>query len=367
MRPRILAAALLALSALAASAAASSNDTPALRMAHRMGAGWNLGNSLEATGGETAWGNPPATRALFDAVRAAGFRSVRIPVAWKQYADADDRIGGAWMARVTQVVDDARAAGLMVIVNIHWDGGWMQPTAARQAEVNARLKTFWTQIAANFRDHDDGLLFAGTNEVMVAGDYKPPTAEYAAVQNGFNQVFVDAVRATGGRNATRFLVVQGFNTNIDNTAKTARLPRDTVPGRLMMEVHYYDPYDFTLNDKSAIWQWGAAATDPRAHEPWADEAHVDAQFQKMKARFVDRGVPVILGEFAAISRAEIPGAEAYRVRWDRYVAHAAFTHGAVPMYWDPGTTGNHGAGLFDRATGAQVHPALVRAIVDAAR
>jgi endoglucanase len=365
MRNRTLAAALLLLAAASGPQAAETPDITALQMAHRMGAGWNLGNSLEATGGETAWGNPPVTRALFDAVRAAGFRSVRIPLAWKQYADADDHIGAAWMARVRHVVDDARAAGLVVVINIHWDGGWMQPTAAKQAAVNARLATYWTQIATNFKAYDDQLLFAGTNEVMVEGDYKAPTAEYAAVQNSFNQTFVDAVRATGGNNAARFLVVQGFNTNIDFTVSTARLPTDTVPGHLMMEVHYYDPYDFTLNAKSAIWQWGAGATDPKATEPWADEAHVDAQFEKMKTRFVDRGIPVILGEFAAISRSEIPGAEAYRIRWNGYVAHSAFTHGAVPMYWDPGSTGNHSSGLFDRKTGAQVYPALVSALVDA--
>jgi endoglucanase len=341
-------------------------DVTALQFAHEMGIGWNLGNSLEATGGETAWGNPPVTRALFDAVKAAGFRTVRIPLAWKQYADADDRIGAAWMARVTRVVDDARAAGLVAIINIHWDGGWMQPTCANQAAADARLAKFWTQIANNFRSHDDGLLFAGTNEVMVAGDYKAPTAEYAAVQNGFNQVFVDAVRATGGNNATRFLVVQGFNTNIDFTVDTARVPVDTVPGRLMMEVHYYDPYDFTLNAQSAVWQWGAGATDPKASEPWADEAHVDAQFEKMKVRFVDRGIPVILGEYAAVSRTDIPGAEAHRLRWTRYVTRSALAHGAVPIWWDPGSTGNHSSGLFDRKTGAQVHPALVGAIVDAA-
>lgn len=118
-------------------------------------------------------------------------------------------------------------------------------------------------------------------------DYGPPSAEYAAVQNGFNQVFVDAVRATGGNNAQRHLVVQGFNTNIDNTLAVNTLPRDTARQRLMMEVHFYDPYDFTLNAASHIWQWGAGATDPAATEPWGDEAHVDAQMQKMKTAWIE--------------------------------------------------------------------------------
>jgi endoglucanase len=202
---------------------------------------------------------------------------------------------------------------------------------------------------------------------MVTNVYSAPTVENQTVQNGFNQTFVNAVRATGGNNAARHLVVQGYNTNIDWTVSYAVVPTDTVASRLMMEVHYYDPYDFTLNASSAIWQWGATATDPNATETWANEAYVDGQFQKMKTRFVDQGIPVVLGEFAAISRTNISGAEAYRTKWDQYIAHSAFTHGAVPMYWDAGSTANNGTGLFNRSTAAQVYPALIGTIVGAAR
>ncbi len=341
-------------------------DLTSLQLSKLMGAGWNLGNSLEAIGGETAWGNPATTQAFMNAVKAAGFKTVRIPVSWKQYADASDVIGATWMARVTQVVDYAKAAGLFAIINIHWDGGWMQPTFAAQAAANARITKFWTQIAINFKAYDDTLLFAGTNEVMVDGDYGTPKAEYVAVQNGFNQQFVNAVRATGGNNAVRHLVVQGFNTNIDHTINFAVMPTDATQDRLMKEVHYYDPYNFTLNDKSTIWQWGAGATDPKATETWANEAYTDAQFQKMKAGFVDKGIPVILGEFGAIRRTEYPGAEAYRLAWDKYIARSAWTHGMVPVYWDAGAaTENHSMGLFNRNTGAQVYPELIRALVEA--
>lgn len=338
-----------------------------LQLSQLMGAGWNLGNSLEAIGGETAWGNPTTTQAFLMAVKAAGFKTVRIPVSWKQYADASDVISTTWMARVTQVVDDAKAAGLYAIINIHWDGGWMQPTYAAQAMANARITKFWTQIASNFKAHDDTLLFAGTNEVMVDGDYGTPKAEYVAVQNGFNQQFVTAVRAAGGNNAVRHLVVQGFNTNIDHTVNFAVLPTDTAKDRLMMEVHFYDPYDFALNDKSKIWQWGAGATDAKATETWANEAYIDAQFQKMEATYVDKGVPVILGEFGAIRRTEYAGAEAYRLAWDRYVARSARSHGLLPVYWDAGAPrDNHSMGLFDRSTGEQVYPDIIKALVDAA-
>ena len=334
------------------------------QLAAQMGVGWNLGNSLEAIGGETAWGNARTTQQMIDAVKAAGFKTIRIPVAWKQYADASDTISPVWMARVTEVVGYAKAAGLIAIINVHWDGGWLQPTYAKQKDATDRLTKYWTQIAINFKGFDDTLLFAGTNEVMVEGDYGTPTAEYVAVQNGFNQTFVNAVRATGGNNAVRHLVVQGFNTNIDHTLAFAVLPKDSATQRLMMEVHYYDPYNFTLNDKSGIWQWGAGATDPKATETWANEAYTDAQFQKMKTRFADAGVPVIVGEFSAMARTTIPGAEAYRQAWDQYISKAATSRGMVPVYWDAGATGNGGSGLFNRATGQPVYPALIGAIVN---
>jgi len=342
-------------------------DLTSLQLSQLMGAGWNLGNSLEAIGGETAWGNPATTQALLTAVKAAGFKSVRIPVSWKQYADANDNIGATWMARVTQVVDYAKNAGLVAMINIHWDGGWMQPTYAAQAVANARITKFWTQIANNFKGYDDTLLFAGTNEVMVTDNYNTPTVEYYTVQNGFNQQFVNAVRATGGNNAVRHLVVQGYNTNIDHTVNFAVMPTDTATNRLMMEVHFYDPYDFTLNDKSTKWQWGAGATDATAKVAGYDEAWVDAQFQKMKTKYVDKGIPVILGEYAAMRRTEYGGAETYRTAWDKYIAQSAWAHGMVPVYWDAGAaTDNYSSGLFNRSTGAQAYPDIVKAIVNAA-
>lgn len=352
---------------LGANAAAAEGmvDPTSLDLAKEMSPGWNLGNALEATPDETAWGNPKTTQALMDAVKAAGFKTVRIPVSWSAHADADFNIDPAWMARVGEVVNMARKADLYVIVNLHWDGGWLKPTYAAQAAANARLAKLWTQIAGTFRDYDDHVLFAGTNEVHVEGEYGAPTAENATVQNGFNQVFVDAVRASGGNNATRELIVQGYNTNIAYTLATMTLPADPAPNRLMVEVHYYDPYDFALNDKSGIWQWGARVRDPSAAESWADETYADAQFEKMKTRFVARGVPVILGEYGAIRRSEFDGAEAYRKDWDAYITKSAVRHGLVPLYWDNGSTANHGMGLFDRATGAEAFPEIIGAIVAA--
>lgn len=338
-------------------------DITSVEMSKEMSPGWNLGNTLEATPDETSWGNPPVTQKLMDAVKAAGFKSVRIPVSWTAHTGLNDAIKDHWMARVTEVVNYARKAGLYVVINEHWDGGWQKPTAEAQAEVNARLAKLWKQIAENFKDYDDHLLFAGTNEIHLEGQYSLPSAENAAAQNSFNQTFVDTVRASGGNNAKRVLIVQSYNTNIDAAVASFVLPKDTVANRLMMEVHFYDPYNFTLNEKSAIWQWGSLATDPKAAEAWANEAYVDKQFDKLKKNFVDKGVGVIVGEYAAIMRSEYPGAERQRVYWVLYVTKSAHFYGLVPFYWDAGSTANHGAGLFDRRTGEQQYPYLVDGIV----
>jgi endoglucanase len=189
------------------------------------------------------------------------------------------------------------------------------------------------------------------------------------VQNSFNQTFVSAVRATGGRNAYRHLIVQGFNTNIDYTVSFFAAPVDRVEKRLMVEVHYYDPYDFTLNTTSTITQWGKNATDPTKTETWANEAYADGQFQKMKSKFIDNGYAVILGEYGAIARLNLGSATlnadhaAYRKYYMEYITKSIVSHGLIPFYWDSGFTGDNGMGIFDRASGARAYPGIVEAVV----
>lgn len=348
------------------SSSSAASSLTSVQLTRLMGAGWNLGNSLDAIGGETAWGNPMVSQQLINAVKAAGFKTIRLPVAWSQFSDETNFvIKTAWVDRVEQVVNYALNNDMYVVMNIHWDGGWMQPTYAKQAYVNNRLKIMWTQIATRFKNYDDRLIFAGTNEVMVDGDYGTPTVEYYTVQNSFNQTFVDAVRATGGKNATRFLTVQGFNTNIDHAVNFAKIPTDSVVNKLLMEVHYYDPYNFTLNTSSNITQWGNIATNPSATETWANESYVDAQFQKMKSTFIDKGVGVILGEYGVVSRTNVSGHETYRVYWNQYITKSAVQHGMVPVYWDNGYSGNGGMAIFDRNSGVQLYPNIIQAIIGA--
>ncbi|WZL90408.1 cellulase family glycosylhydrolase [Salinimicrobium sp. 3283s] len=336
-------------------------DISSVQLSDEMGIGWNLGNSLEAIGGETAWQNPVVTQKLIDSVKAAGFNTVRIPVAWSKFSNAENfTIKETWMNRVEEVANYVLSNDMYAIINIHWDGGWMQPTYEEQDYVNDRLEKMWQQIAIRFRDYDDKLLFAGTNEVMFGNDYGTPTKEYYTVQNSFNQTFVDAVRETGGRNHYRHLVVQGFNTNIDHTVNFAVIPEDVVEHRLFMEVHYYDPYNFTINEETSVYQWGEDA--PKS-EDWGNESYVDTQFQKVKDYFIDKGVGVIMGEFGAMKRDKVEGHEAYREYYIEYVTQAALEHGIVPIYWDNGNEDDLGFAIFDRETGAVLYPNLIDALI----
>lgn len=323
----------------------------------RMSPGLNMGNTLEAIPKETSWGNPVPSASYFKAVREAGFKSIRIPVAWSQYSNGQNIISSKWLNHVAEVVSMARKAGLIVMINVHWDGGWLQPTYAKRSEAQSKLEKFWSQIALRFRNYDDLLLFAGTNETAVHGEYGPPTAENAEVQNAFLQAFVTTVRATGGKNHDRLLVVQGYSTDIDATVKVNTvLPKDPTPNRLCMEVHYYSPYNFVLNEKSNIWQWGKTATDPKFTDTWGNEDYVDAQFAKMHSAFISKGVPVILGEYSAMNKRSYPGMNEYRKIWDIYVTKSAVEHGMVPMLWDTGD-------IIDRLTGKQKDTDLIARIM----
>jgi endoglucanase len=336
-------------------------DMGSVQLSDEMGIGWNLGNSLEAIGGETAWGNPVVTERLIDSVKAAGFNAVRIPVAWSKFSDSENFIiRETWMNRVEEVVNYVLDNDMYAIVNIHWDGGWMQPTYEEQDYVNERLDIMWQQIAIHFRDYGDKLLFAGTNEVMVEGDYGTPTEEYYTVQNSFNQTFVNTVRETGGRNHYRHLVVQGFNTNIDHTVNYVDIPEDVVEDRMFMEVHYYDPFNFTLNEDSNVYQWGEDAPES---EDWANETYADNQFQKMKTNFIDQGIGVILGEYGAIKREGVEGHEAYREYYLEYITKSALEHGLVPVYWDNGDIDDLGFALFERNTGETLYPGVLEALM----
>ncbi|MBR08668.1 MAG: DNA mismatch repair protein [Rickettsiales bacterium] len=350
-------------------------------LAAEMGVGWNLGNSLEAmlsnngvlSGNETSWGNPVITKQLIDSIKAAGFNTIRLPVAWSHQFDDEETfdISYEWKLRVEEVVNYALDNDMYVMMNIHWDGGWLNdPVYEKQEELNDRLEIMWKQIAKFFRDYDDHLLFAGTNEVLLEGDYGTPTAEYVEVQNSFNQTFINTVRATGGRNAYRHLVVQTFNTNISHGINYFEVPEDEIEDRMMVEVHFYDPYQFTLDANSGVYLWGEANAGSVAHSDWGDEDWVDDIFGQVLTHFVNGGYPVILGEYAASLRTNL-SEDAYakhiesRNYYLNYVTKTALKNDMVPVYWDNGHTGDTGSGLFNRADGSKAHPDALEAIISA--
>jgi endoglucanase len=352
-------------------------SSDAMVLAPMMKAGWNLGNSLEATGvsngvftaGETLWGNPATTKTLIDAVKAAGFNSVRIPCAWSGYIEDEEtyKISDAWLNRVKEVVDYCIENDMYAIINIHWDGGWLEehPLYSHQEDVNKKQKALWEQIAVAFRNYDEHLLFAGTNEVHA--NYGNPTAENIETQQSYNQTFINAVRSTGGKNAWRNLVVQGYNTNITHTINHMIMPSDPANNRMMAEVHFYDPWDFCGESTSNKFLWGAEFSGSPNVSSWGQEAWVDEAFGMMKTKFVDNGIPVILGEYGAILRTNLQGAAQQdhitaRNNYLHYVTQAAKDNGLIPFYWDNGFTGDNAFGLFNRATGEKVHDDAISAI-----
>lgn len=344
----------------------------ATELASKMGAGWNLGNSLDAyssaEGNETAWGNPVVTPELIAAVHDAGFETIRIPVTYmKRVGDAPDyTIEVEWLDRVQEVVDYAIGEGMYVIVNIHHDGNndtpsWIDCTQEDQSGIQEKFSKMWEQISTRFADYDQHLIFESMNEIH-DGSYQEPTGESGQMYydniNALNQVFIDTIRSTGGNNADRCVLMPGFNTNIDYTIAGFELPTDPTADRAMVSVHYYDPYEFCLQESPRIYGWGQNASN---HANWGDEDYVDQQMNKLKETYVDKGVPVIMGEYGCMYK----GIDSYRRYYNEYVTKAAHDRGIVPIYWDNGYNGDFGFSLFDRNTGEIQHPEVVEGIIRA--
>jgi len=349
----------------------------AVELAAKIKLGWNIGNTLEATGGETAWGNPKVTKALIDLVKANGFNAIRIPCSWNQnLANATTaQIKTEWLNRVKEVVQYCVDNDMYVIVNIHWDGGWLENnvTEAKKVDNNAKQKAFWEQIATHLRDFDEHLLFASANEPNVEN------ATQMSVLTSYHQTFVDAVRSTGGKNAYRTLVVQGPSTDIKKTNDwMTALPTDKVANRMMAEVHYYTPYQFCLLDKDGaetwekmVYYWGAdyhSTTDTAHNCTWGEEADLDKFFLSMKSQFVSKGIPVILGEFGAIRRDLTDDALALhlnsRAYYLKYVVKQAKANGLIPFYWDAGNMGVNTMSLFNRTNNTVYDQQALTALQD---
>lgn len=296
----------------------------ALEATRLMGNGINLGNTMEACDNnvgiktnaplsyETYWGQPKTTQAMIDGMKAAGFDTIRIPVAWMTNAthlyEGDYTIDADYMNRVEEVVRYARKAGMYVIVNDHWDGGWYGMFGSESAETRAlameAYKGMWQQIAERFRDYSDYLIFESANEEL-GGRFDENSPLYCsdsvvtylndderyALTNEINQTFVDVVRATGGNNATRLLLIAGYSTNIDQTCDDRfQMPKDTADSKLMVSVHYYDPWSYCgASSAASATKWGTVS----------DYEYMDQQLAKM-TKFTEAGYGVVIGEYGAL-------------------------------------------------------------------
>lgn len=341
-------------------------DDPALVPVY-MGMGWNLGNQLDAwaneVANETCWGNAKCTQATMAAIRAAGFRTVRIPVTWlgKVGAAPDYKVDADWLARVAEVVGYAENAGLNAIINIHHDGAdskhWLDikgasTSTSKNEAVKAQLKAMWTQIATKFADKGNFLIFECMNEIHDGGwgwgDNRKDGGKQYKTLNEWLQVCVDAIRATGGNNSTRWIGVPGYCTNPDLTMSNLVVPSDAA-NRLMVAVHFYDPSNYTLEDKSS--EWGHNGSKSKK-ESWGDEDNVRSVFSKLQNTYVSKGTPVYIGEIGNVHRST-ERAEAFRRYYLEYVCKAAKTYGMAPIFWDNGSanTGRESSGLFNHATG----------------
>ncbi|WPU94857.1 glycoside hydrolase family 5 protein [Mucilaginibacter sabulilitoris] len=307
--------------------------------------GWNIGNTMEAPGSETGWGNPLITEDYIKFIKQIGFNAIRIPCAWDQYADKKSaKIQDAWLNRVKQVVGYCVKNDMYVLLNIHWDGGWLENncTPVKKDAVNAKQRAYWEQIATVMRDFDGHLMFASANEPAITD------ASQMSVLLSYHQTFVNAVRATGGRNTYRVLVVQGPSTDIKKTNDLmSGLPADQVADRLMVEVHYYSPFNFCIMEKDQSWgrmfyYWGSghhSLSDTSRNPTYGEEAEVRNAFQLMKTKYVDRGIPVLMGEYGAYRRTTPKDLTTHNEAvdyWIKFTTQQAIANGLKPFFWDIG-------------------------------
>ena len=350
-----------------------------------MGLGWNLGNQLEASSGglpsETCWGNPEITKELIDTVKGQGFKTVRIPVSYlDMIGDGPDyKIDTDWLDRVQEVVDYVVDNDMFAIVNMHGDGyytvdhSWLlcAEDDDKQTEIKDKYGKVWTQIADRFKDYDQHLIFESMNEEFNNDYGKPDEKAYDNI-NAYNQIFVDSVRATGSNNEKRWLLLPGWNTNIEYTAGddyNFKIPTDNgckADGkRIMISVHYYDPFNFTIDEnKTAKTQWGKYAV--KNYDNWGQEDYVDSQMALLNEKFVSQGYPVVIGEFGAQDKTEKFADYNEFIRyWSEYLIKAAKKNGVVCVYWDNGYNGNKGFGIINRFDYTITQPDLIAGMMRA--
>lgn len=340
-----LLAAMLMLCALPASAEELTGLT-ANEIVARMGLGWNLGNTFDAHHGNTwdvysqeqSWGNPKVTAELIHKVKEAGFKTIRIPVTWYPQLSKDGNytIKPAFLARVKEVVDWAYAEGLFVILNVHHEDKWLnvKNLDTDYEKIGVQLAAIWRQIADNFADYDQHLIFEGMNEPRMKGssvEWNGSAAGYEAV-NYLNQVFVNTVRTDAkGYNGERALMIPGYAASSSSAVmKSIKLPQwqGKQAENLIVSVHCYTPYDFCLADTQTKFY--------RILSSYTTE--IDMIFYTIKDLFLKKGVPVVIGETSATNKDNTQARE----QWAFHMGKQSATFGVPIIIWDNGHNGNSG-------------------------
>lgn len=332
-------------------------DITAMELTADIKVGWNLGNTLDANGGtgvsqETSWGNPKTTPELMQGVKDAGFNAVRIPTTWENQMDENNVINAEWMARVKEIVDYAYDLDMYVILNMHHEE-WYQPYADKEEEITAKLQTCWTQIAEAFKGYDQHLIFEGMNEPRWKNtqfEWNGGNDEGRTVVNHLNKAFVEAVRATGGNNQYRFLMVCPYAANSSESALAAlELPDDD---RLIVSVHAYIPYSFALQNPGSD-KWVASKANCTNE--------IDTLAEVLNRLFISKGQAVIIGECGAMNRQN----ENYRAAWAEYYFSTFKNIGIPCFWWDNGAfMSGETFGLFDRYTNVPRYNLLVQGIMN---
>ncbi len=335
---------------------ASGMGSTAAQLAANITIGYNIWDSLEAPN-QTGWGNPLVTQALIDVIKQSGFNAIRIPCNWNTYANqTTEQIDPVWLARVKQVVQYCFNDNMYVMLNIHYDGGWLDCTAtgAKQDTINARQKALWEQIATTMRGFDEHLMFASSNE---------PNATDVPTTNTlmrYHQTFINAVRSTGGKNSYRSLIIQAPSTSLDlantylkpaNVYKAVTALTDKVPNKMMIEFHYYTPPNFCILSADASWGkewyfWGANfhTTNPLfldRNSTSNEESYADSIFNTAKANFTSKGIPMIMGEYGTAYHADKLTGDAAdsllsvnsQMHFYSYITKQAKANGVTPFLW----------------------------------
>jgi endoglucanase len=345
-------------------------DISSAELISEMGAGWNLGNTFDALGeDETAWGNPITTKEMIDEVCNACFNTIRIPTSWGNYhmGEAPDyTIDSEWMNRVEEVVDYALENDMYVILNTHHETDWIKPQYDGLDEVKTEFAALWTQISDYFSDYGDHLIFEGLNEPRIVGgtnEWNGGTAEGRDALNQLNDLFVKTVRATGGNNENRTLLITTFAaSSADIAISSLEIPDDSHVG---VSIHAYTPYRFTYD--SAGESWNTAVFDDSC------AAEIDSLFNSLDSTFISKGIPVIITEYGAVSKLIDKDWYIYNsdevVKWADYYVSAATKIGIPCIWWDNGSHEGSGElfGIFNRSDLSWYEPELVKAITGAVK